>query len=99
MCKFNRRMMPEGASDIGTWQYVMQGISLLCIPVNTAIIYFTGNGSFTSSENSVSSLEKFLTKQDEAKWTTANIMLLAIAIEHALFLIKYLVTVLTDDVP
>jgi hypothetical protein len=77
----------------------MQGISLLCIPVNTAIIYFTGNGSFTNSENSESSLEKFLTKQDKTFWTNSNIIMLAIAIEHILFIIKYLVAVLTSDVP
>lgn len=77
----------------------MQGISLLCIPVNTAIIYFTGNGSFTNSENSVSSLEKFLKKQDSTYWNSSNIIMLAIAIEHALFIIKYLAAVLTSDVP
>jgi len=60
MCKFNRRIAPEGASDIGTWLTVMEAISLLCIPVNTAIIYFTGNGTFTSRENTTSSLKKYL---------------------------------------
>lgn len=71
----------------------------MCIPVNTAIIYFTGNGSFTNSENSVSSLEKFLKKQDGAFWNSSSIIMLAIAIEHALFIIKYLAAALTDDVP
>lgn len=44
MTLYSRRSNCEGASGSGVWIEIMELIAILCIPVNTAIIFFTGNG-------------------------------------------------------
>jgi hypothetical protein len=46
MCFYSQRTKPEGASGIGAWLPIMEFLAVICIPVNCAIIYFTGDGTF-----------------------------------------------------
>ena len=45
MSHYNRRSRCEGASGIGAWLNIMEVIAMCCIPVNAAIIYFTGDST------------------------------------------------------
>jgi hypothetical protein len=45
MSHYNRRGHCEGASGIGAWLNIMEVIAMFCIPVNAAIIYFTGDST------------------------------------------------------
>ncbi len=42
MTYYSRRGFAESASGIGTWLEIMEMISFLCIPINCAMLYFTG---------------------------------------------------------
>lgn len=46
MCFYSRRVRPEGASGIGAWLPIMEMLAIICIPVNCAIVIFTGDGTF-----------------------------------------------------
>jgi hypothetical protein len=45
MSHYSRRGHCEGASGIGAWLGIMEVIAMCCIPVNAAIIYFTGDST------------------------------------------------------
>jgi uncharacterized membrane protein len=75
----------------------MEIISYLTIVVNTCIIYFTGDS--TVVHNGVSSFVKFMRYQDADKWVEVNIILLAICIEHVLFMVKLVIAAAIPDVP
>ena len=47
MQKFSRRMRCQSASGIGKWIDVMEFLSLVCIPINMAIVYFTGTSNYS----------------------------------------------------
>jgi hypothetical protein len=85
MCRYQRRMIPQGASGIGAWLPIMEMIAIVCIPVNAAIIYFAGDGTYYF--NGTSSLEKFLVDINEGQWTQRNILILVVLVEHALLII------------
>lgn len=75
----------------------MEMISFLTIPVNTAIIYFTGN-SRPDNLSGESPLTVYLKKRSDL-WSQANIILLVVCIEHALILIKIGFVFLINDTP
>jgi hypothetical protein len=58
MAYFSRMTNCEGARDIGAWLNIMELLSIICIPVNVAIIYFTGDGSYT--KEGTSSMVKYI---------------------------------------
>lgn len=89
--------MCEGASGIGAWLPIMEMLAMLCIPVNTAIIYFTGD--FTYTEEGKSSLVKWLEGRNPDVWNTENIILLVVLIEHMLLFIKAIIAFVIPDVP
>ena len=100
ICTYSRRSTAEGANGIGAWLPIMEFIVIICIPVNCAIIYFTGDGDFEKSgSGSESSLIKWMEVQNEQFWDRSSIILLVIVIEHALILLKVLVSELIGDVP
>ena len=37
-----RRIESEAAQGVGAWMGIMEFISLICIPANVALMYFTG---------------------------------------------------------
>lgn len=97
MCCYSRRMRPEGASGIGAWLPIMEMLAIVCIPVNCAIAVFAGDGSFNYPGES--SLQKYLQELNEGRWTTRNILLLVVLIEHALLLFKIAMSSFIADVP
>jgi hypothetical protein len=42
MVFFSRRRVAIGASGIGNWVFVMEVFAIICVPMNIAIFYFTG---------------------------------------------------------
>lgn len=70
---------------------------MLCIPVNIAIIYFCGDSTYLKQGSS--SYVKYMQEQDEEVWTVANIILLAVLVEHLLLFIKVIIANLIPDVP
>ena len=61
MTYYSKRTIAEGASGIGTWLPIMELISMVCIPINVAMVYWTG------MEGEDSALVKALAKRDEAR--------------------------------
>lgn len=97
MCHYSRRGSAESASGIGAWMQIMEVIAIICIPVNVAIIYFTGDGDFKHSGQS--SFIKFFSLRDPEFWNQVNIIWLAIFVEHALIIVKVIIGMLILDVP
>lgn len=71
---------------------IMEFISLVCIPINVAIVIWTGNPKEGRSAF-VANL------QDEENWQLANIYLFAILIEHVLLFIKIFIAAAIADEP
>jgi len=84
MTKYSRRFKAYGASGIGRWLGMMEFLAFICIPVNFAIIYFTGDGSWTKS--GTSSAEKFLSFYPD--FDTKYILLVIVAVEHGFMLLR-----------
>lgn len=97
MCTSSRRDKCEGASGIGVWLTIMEILAILCIPVNAAIIYFTGDSTYT--EVGKSSYVKYMEGLDAELWSVKNIILLLILVEHLLLLVKVIIAALIPDVP
>ena len=101
MVYYSKRTTSEGASGIGSWLPIMELISMICIPINVATIYWTG---YT---NRPSVLVQFLKGRDEERieggerpvWTNENIILFLILMEHVILALKILLAVLIPDVP
>jgi hypothetical protein len=47
MCFYSRRFVPEGASGIGAWIDVIEFLVIISIPINCAIMFYTGQNSYT----------------------------------------------------
>lgn len=75
---YNSKRIPAlSAKNIGNWEHIFSFLTMIAIPVNVAIIYYTSD-----------SLEKFLDKDfDETK--DAYYMLgFALILEHGIILLK-----------
>lgn len=83
MSYYSRRMTAEGANGIGAWLPIMEFVAMVSIPVNVALIYWTGN-----IETGMSSLVEVLSLRDSERWTPFNIFLLCVALEHVLIFLK-----------
>jgi hypothetical protein len=97
MTRYSRRGACLGASGIGRWLEIMEIISYLTIVVNVCIIYFTGNSTLIKVGSS--SFVEFMVYMNKEKWTTSNIILLAVLLEHVLFLLKLAIAAGIPDVP
>lgn len=97
MCYYSRRGIAEGANGIGAWLPIIEMLALICIPINCAIIYFTGDGTFKKSGES--SLSKYLEERNEDYWSHTNVIFLTILIEHVLIVLKVVIQALIVDVP
>jgi hypothetical protein len=75
----------------------MEMLAIICIPVNCAIVIFTGDGTFTNPGES--SLQKYLENEDFEYWTPKNIIYLAVFFEHAFLFIKIIMSSFISDVP
>ncbi len=97
MTRYSRRGACLGASGIGRWLEIMEVISYLTIVVNVCIIYFTGNSTLVTE--GTSSFVEFMVHINKEKWTTSNIILLAVLLEHVLFILKMAIAAGIPDVP
>merc|ERR1719424_511008 len=80
----SRRPMPEGAEDIGTWQDVMNIMTVLSIVMNGGIIFFASDY-----------LEMLYGQSIELKW---KVMIFTVT-EHVALIIKYIIEIAINDVP
>jgi len=105
MVNYNRRRIALGASGIGNWLFVMEIFAIICVPMNIAILYFTGEvskGKTDSGEkfyNVDNYWNKFLRRNDPEFWTPVAIILLAVAVEHGIFAIKIIIAAFIPDMP
>lgn len=78
-----RRPMPRGAEDIGTWQDIMDSMSVISVVTNFAIICFASNilEHYTGKSNAQMKVMCF------------------IVFEHIALAIKYSIKAIIDDVP
>lgn len=78
-----RRPLPRGAEDIGTWQYIMDAMSVISVVTNFAIICFASN-----------ILEHYTGKSDAEMKVVCFIVF-----EHIAVAVKYSIKAIVDDVP
>lgn len=90
MATTQRRGLCQGAPNIGIWIRVMEFLAVICIPMNIAIIYFTGDSNWEKRDGSSSAV----------KWLEANsihfkdplmIVFLLVGIEHILLATKMII--------
>ena len=93
MTYYSQREIAEGASGIGSWLPIMELISMICIPINVAMIFWTGY----KGKDSI--LVQTLEEHNGERWTTANILLLLILMEHLILALKIIMAILIPDVP
>ena len=96
MFYYSRRPIAEGASGIGAWLNIMEFLAMVSIPTNFAAIYFSDGEGFGKKGQSPVSI--WLSSRDEF-WNRGNVILLIVAVEHALFVIKILLSLAIADVP
>ena len=97
MSKYSRRFTAQGASGIGSWNGVMELISMVSIPINLAILLFTGKGQDLDGDYGHSETVNYLLKTD--KYSLFEVVLLLILVEHCLLGIKIVMATLIPDVP
>lgn len=100
MYLYSRRFPAKGANDIGSWESIMELISLASIPINFAILLFTtrggkeANGGFKNTET----VQYFMDKAMPGR-TILEIVLILVLLEHILLAVKLLIAHLIPDVP
>lgn len=105
MARYSRKFRAHGADGIGIWMMMMTFLSYICIPVNIGIIFFTGhkvkteNGQSVIGDSTEASFRKWLFAKDSGLWTPANVLFLAIFLEHMIFFFKFALALLVADVP
>lgn len=97
MSKYSRRFTAQGANGIGSWTGVMELISLVSIPINLAIILFTGKGEDKDGDYGYSETVKWLLRGGDR--TIFEVVLLLILAEHLLLGFKVIMATLIPDVP
>jgi len=105
---YGRRNFAQGTGGIGNWNSIMAFVSYVSIPVNVLILLLcrfpTGVGIFQDLDNLKDSEESVLTqymhkREDRSFWNRANIILLAILMEHVVIGIKIIISKVIPDVP
>jgi hypothetical protein len=105
MTKYSRRRVAQGASGIGYWVWVMEVWAIICVPINMAIIFFTGQVDIIRKEDGTVDHEEYtnyfqekLSAVNPKYWTPLAIFLILIVIEHGLLAIKIIVASSIPDV-
>lgn len=96
MFYYTRRPIAEVANGIGAWVNIMEFLAMVSIPTNLAAIYFSDGEGFGKKGQSPVTI--WLLDHDSF-WDRGNIILLIVAVEHALFVIKILLAIAIPDVP
>lgn len=106
--EYGRRNVAENASGIGNWMAIMSFISYFAIPCNTLILLVCRFPSvpvgfkqdlddLEFDEKSV--LTQYLERRDPSYWNRANIIFLAVCIEHIVIALKIVIALIIPDVP
>lgn len=105
MTHFSRRNIAKGSSGAGFWVFVMEIFAVICVPVNIAILYFTGFVNVIDKPNGKRDfmirnlLKEELSKSNPDYWTPLNALLLLVAIEHVILALKIVIAAIIPDVP
>jgi len=75
----------------------MEKLTFIAIPVNAAIIYFIGDSLFETSGHS--QITSWLSDHNPEFWTSRNILLLILGVEHFLMWYKSSISTFIDDFP
>lgn len=103
--RFERRRVAQGASGVGYWVWVMEVFAIICVPINVAIMYFTGEVFYYFDEEGKrthevsSSYQEWLTEYNPEWWTPMGTLLVAVLIEHAVLGLKIIIASIIPDVP
>lgn len=84
----SKRIPALSAKNIGNWEHIFSFLTMIAIPVNVAIIYYTSD-----------SLEIFLKKDFEETKDAYYMLGFAIALEHGIILLKMILQISIADVP
>jgi len=95
MMFYSRRQEAQVDNGIGKWRGMMEFLAFICIPVNFAIIYFTGDGTWNKA--GTSSADKYL--KIDGKYEALTALLIIIAVEHGFMLLTIWLALLIEDVP
>ena len=108
IAKFGRRNVAECTSTIGSWGPIMSFISYFAIPMNVLILLVCRFPSIqvgatqdldNLQDKEEAVLVQYLREQDPTFWNRANIILLAILIEHLVIGLKIVIAAIIPDVP
>jgi Calcium-activated chloride channel len=77
----------------------MEFLAMLSIPTNLGAIYFSGGNGYANTGADADSPVVVWLLDENSFWTRGNIILLIVAVEHVLILIKVLLANLIPDVP
>ena len=97
--QFGRRPEAEGTGSIGSWINIMEFLAMLSIPTNLAAIYFSGGNGYGNNGSETDSPVVMWLMDKDYFWTRSNVILLIVAVEHALLLIKIFLATIIEDVP
>jgi len=86
--EYSRRSQPQGAKDIGVWLDVIELTSFMAIVTSIAVIVFTSDQLMLLFSNETGPI-----------FDWAILLILAVAVEHIMFLLKYLMASMIPDVP
>lgn len=87
VCTLCRRPLYHCAEDIGTWEYVLNVMSIASVVTNAALIAFT-SGSLNRYTEGLG---------DSDQWTVK--LLIAFGVEHLVLSLKFAIEFLIDDEP
>lgn len=90
LAHYKRRFPSEGSPGIGNWIGAMEFLSFLCIPMNMAVMFFISTPSRSVG---------IVARLNPEILTPTNVILLFVAVEHALIGIKIIVGQAIPDVP
>jgi len=108
IAKYGRRNAAQGTSGIGNWNQIMGFISYFAIPINVIILLvcrFPSNQVGSAQDldrlplEEESVLTQYLIKRNPYFWSRANIILMAIFVEHLVIGLKVVIALIIPDVP
>ena len=101
MTYYSKRTIAEGARGIGSWLPIMELISMVCIPINVAVVFWTGmKGEDSALVKALNAMDKArVDAGEEARWSHLNIVLLLVLMEHLILALKIAMAILIPDVP
>ena len=109
MEEYGRRNVAVCASGVGNWLQIIGFISFFAIPINLCVLLYARSpttetvGAFQDLDeigiDEQSAMVRWLTTRDAEFWTRANILGLAIIVEHVIIAFKVVIALVIPDVP